>query len=129
MKTEKQIRDMARYYYKQWEKEEDLFIRQVLIDRVESWCMILECNLAELMADDTCDDLNAKKVPLDITRHEVIDLELAVLGVIFDADAEMKNPSTTKGRKKVLEGTIKKWRALHNKIKSQLAEFDKSYGF
>lgn len=128
MKTEKQIRDMARYYYKKWEKEEDMFIRQVLINRIESFCMILECSMTELMQDDNT-DLNSKRVPLDITRHEVIDLELAVLGVVFDAEDEMKNPSTTEGRKKVLTGTIKKWRTLHDKIKSQLEEFDKSYGF
>lgn len=67
---------------------------------------------------------NHDKMTLELNRIEVLDVKLAILGIIFDAREELNDENTSEDRKKVLEGTIKKWTNLRDKIKTQFEEQD-----
>lgn len=70
--------------------------------------------------------MNEKNYVLSLDRLEVCDLMLACTGIICDARTEMeRDPSCPEYRRSVvLPGTIKKWQALHDKLKKQLDILD-----
>ena len=70
--------------------------------------------------------MNEKNYVLSLDRLEVCDLMLACTSIIFDARTEMeKDPDCPEYRRSVvLPGTIKKWQALHDKLKKQLDILD-----
>ena len=73
--------------------------------------------------------LNERTVNLKVTRRELIDLMISASHIRFDMEDEMRNPETTADRREVLKGSIKKWEALHDKLKAQLDAFDAAHGF
>ena len=61
---------------------------------------------------------------LNLKRSEVCRLSLATTSIWVDMNREYNDPETTENRKKVLEGSMKMWRDLHDKINAQLDEWD-----
>lgn len=70
---------------------------------------------------------NGEMMNLRMTRLEMCDLMLATTNIVVEARTEMNDPDTTETRKKILEGTIKKWTTLHDKISEQIKQFDEEY--
>lgn len=67
---------------------------------------------------------NSTDMTLKLKRLEICDLLLATTLIVSDSRTEMNDPETSEDRKKILEGTIKKWQALHDKLKEQLEAQD-----
>ncbi|MEG1758370.1 MAG: hypothetical protein RR235_07945 [Oscillospiraceae bacterium] len=72
--------------------------------------------------------LNEKTVNVKMKRIELCNLMLATTSISIDAMRELAAAETTEERKKVLPGTIKHWKDLHDMLKSQLDAFDKTHG-
>ena len=64
----------------------------------------------------------------ELTRLDICDLLLAALEVKWSAIHELNDPETGETRKQVLEGTIKKWEGIHDRLNAQLEKLDKKYG-
>lgn len=73
--------------------------------------------------------LNGKTYTIKIQRLKMIDLMMACTSIWGDAMTEMNDPNTSADRKAVLEGTIKKWKALHDELEEQLDAQDEKNGF
>lgn len=73
--------------------------------------------------------LNEKTYTVKVNRLKVIDLMMACTSIWGDAMTEMNDPNTSADRKAVLDGTVKKWKALHDELKEQLDEQDAKHGF
>lgn len=62
------------------------------------------------------------------TRHEVCDFSLAILGIIFEIQDEMKDPATTEERRRICAASIEnRWRPLHDKLAAMLDEETRLY--
>lgn len=70
---------------------------------------------------------NGEMMNLRMTRLDMCDLMLATTNIVAEARTEINDPDTTETRKKILEGTIKKWTTLHDKISEQIKQFDEEY--
>ena len=73
--------------------------------------------------------LNEKTYTLKVNRIKVVDLMMACTSIWADATTEMNDPNTSEDRKKVLEGTVRKWKGLHDELKEQLEAQDAKNGF
>lgn len=67
---------------------------------------------------------NADMVTVKMKRIELCDLLIATTCIEFDSREELGDASTSETRKKVLEGTIKKWGGLHDMLEEQLKAHD-----
>ena len=68
--------------------------------------------------------MNHEKMTLTLTRLEMCDIRMALLNVIHGAEDELNDDNTHPDRKKVLEGTVKKWTALREEVIRQFKEQD-----
>ena len=67
---------------------------------------------------------NSSEYTLSLKRIQICDLMVACSGIIQEAKDEQRRPETSDTRKEILEGTIKKWKRLHDELKRQLDEQD-----
>ena len=70
---------------------------------------------------------NALTVDLHLSRLEVCDLLIACTGIRHDMEDEMNDTKTTEGRREVLRQSVTKWQQLHDELRRQLDEFDKTH--
>ena len=68
---------------------------------------------------------NQENMNIELKRTEVLDVRMAILGIIIDANEELNDENTSEDRKEILKGTIKKWTTLREKIIEQFKEQDK----
>lgn len=68
--------------------------------------------------------MNNEKMTLTLTRLEMCDICMALLHTVFGAEEELNDENTHPDRKKVLEGTVKKWTALREEVVRQFKEQD-----
>lgn len=70
--------------------------------------------------------MNENSYTITLTRLEICDLMLACTSVKWDAIREMQDDVNCPDyrRKVVLPQTVKKWEALHDKVKAQLLQND-----
>jgi len=70
--------------------------------------------------------LNDNAYVVSVSRLEICDLMLACTHILCSAREEMTSDPTCSEyrREHVLPGTIKKWQALHDKLKRQLDILD-----
>lgn len=67
---------------------------------------------------------NQDTMTVNLNRLEVCDLMMACTIIEIEAKEEWSDPNTSKSRREVLYGTIKKWSRLHDTLEAQLKEFD-----
>lgn len=67
---------------------------------------------------------NQDTMTVTLNRIEVCDLMMACTIIEIEAKEEWSDPNTSKSRREVLYGTIKKWSRLHDTLEEQLKEFD-----
>lgn len=67
---------------------------------------------------------NRNKYTLKLPRIQFCDLMMACSGIIMASKDEQRCPETSDTRKEILDGTIKKWKRLHDELKRQLDEQD-----
>ena len=70
---------------------------------------------------------NALTVDLHLSRLEVCDLLIACTGIRHDMEYEIRDPATKDSRREVLRQSIRKWEDLHDKLKSQLDDYDSAH--
>lgn len=68
---------------------------------------------------------NTELMKLELTRHEVIQVKLALTHLINEMNEELNNGTTSAHRKTVLTSSINMWDSLQNKIKNQFDLQDK----
>ena len=68
---------------------------------------------------------NSGMMKMELTRLDWCDVKLALLSIVIDKECELRDPETTEDRKKVLRGSIEKWKALRAEIQTQFDEQDK----
>lgn len=68
--------------------------------------------------------MNEERYTLNLSRIELCDLSLACTSIIVSAMTEQANSETTPERKKVLDGTLKKWTTLRAKVREQIKAQD-----
>lgn len=68
--------------------------------------------------------LNHEIMTLKLTRLEICDLMIACTGIVCDSKTEQRMEETSEERKRILDGTIRKWQTLHDKIEEQFDEQD-----
>lgn len=62
---------------------------------------------------------NTEMMKLDLTRHEVLQVDMALINIIAEMRRELINEATTDDRKGVLIRSIDMWEELKGKIKEQ----------
>lgn len=62
---------------------------------------------------------NTEMMKLDLTRHEVLQVNMALTNIIAEMRRELINEATTDDRKEVLIRSIDMWEELKGKIKEQ----------
>ena len=62
---------------------------------------------------------NTDMMKLDLTRHEVLQVDLALINLTAEMRRELIDETTTDDRKEVLIRSIDMWEALKGKIKEQ----------
>lgn len=68
--------------------------------------------------------MNHEKMTLTLSRIEMCDIRMALLHIVNDTEEELNDENTTADRKKVLEGTLKKWTTLREKVIRQFNDQD-----
>ena len=72
---------------------------------------------------------NDLEYTVKMKRINVLDLMMAVNHVIFAFEDEIKDPNTTKERRKVCEDSIKyRWQPVKDELNKQFAEQDLANG-
>jgi len=68
--------------------------------------------------------MNHEKMTLTLSRLDMCDIRMALLHIVNGTQDELNDENTTADRKRVLEGTLKKWTALREEVIRQFNEQD-----
>ena len=63
---------------------------------------------------------NTEMMKLNLTRHEVCQISLALTSLLCEMREELNGGNITDDRKKVLTSTIDMWEVLRGKVKNQI---------
>lgn len=68
---------------------------------------------------------NSTPFTITLPRINIIDINLALLGVKFSHEDEARQPETTETRRQICLSTAEKWRRIHDEVRRQFDEQDK----
>lgn len=69
---------------------------------------------------------NGEIMKIELSRHKVLDITMAIQSLIFDFQDEIRNENTSDDRKRIAQSSIDhRWQPLLDEIERQFKEQDK----